>query len=73
MKYYLLERKDEVGYNEQEGVVVAAFNSQQARQIASNTHGDEGATPWLDPKLTSCRQVTRITGVGVILRAFNAG
>lgn len=71
MRHYIVTRRTEVEWDEMIGVVVCAFNSRQARRFAASRHGDEGASIWLDPKKTSCRQLD--FKVGVILRSFNAG
>lgn len=52
MFIYHVHRKGEGSWQEQEGVVVVASNEDQARDLASRSHGDEGLDLWLTPKAT---------------------
>lgn len=55
------------------GFVVRAETESEARTFAGKEAGDEEATPWLDPKLTSCEVLTFEGEAGVVLRDFLAG
>ena len=55
-RFYLLKQTpDEPGYDEAEGFVVQSDCAKDARQIASENAGDEGAAVWLDAKRSTCK------------------
>ena len=70
------------------GMVIRAKTADDARYIAAhdevydfaddgkvNGYGSEGAEPWLDPKLTSCVELTLNgddDGDGIIIRDFHS-
>jgi len=58
-----------------DGFVVRAWSAHLARRIAADSAGDEGPAVWLDPKQSTCRNLTpagRGWG-GVVMRDFNNG
>jgi hypothetical protein len=76
MKVILLQRKDDVGFDEYDGFVIIASSTQFARKMASDLAADEGADIWLDK--TKC--TATIIGEAkssdrqyVVLDSFNAG
>ena len=50
--------------------IVRAKTEAQARQYASEDHGDEGAQVWLDPAYTRCELVGIAGAPGVIVREY---
>lgn len=74
MRLFLLERIDGAEVDEAEGFVVSAEKVRNARFLASQQAGDEGAECWFDYSLTSCSCVgmSYLPSL-VVLRAFNAG
>lgn len=55
------------------GFVIEAETEQEARKIASDAHGDEGANAWLDPKWTYCNELKPDGEPGIWMRDFHAG
>ena len=72
MALWLLERKDEAGYDEAAGFVISADDETSAREIAFSNGGDENRSFWLDSGHVSCREITKREDSGVILRDFKA-
>lgn len=72
MKLYLIKR-EECGYDEARGFVVAAENEAEARKLASIESGDEGKHCWLDEKESECTLISNKTNLksGVVLRDFH--
>jgi hypothetical protein len=60
-------------YDANNGFVIRAETEQHAREIASQQRGDEGSSTWLDPRRSSCRELTADGPTEVIIRDFNAG
>lgn len=56
MKLYMLKRKIH-NHNHNNSHIVRAFNSRQARVTASLHDSGASAQDWLEPELTTCRQV----------------
>lgn len=52
MFLYHVHRDQQGSWQEQEAVVVVALDENRAREIASQSHGDESADLWLTPKAT---------------------
>lgn len=52
------------------GMIVRANTEEQARQIASDHHGDEGAHAWIDPKYSTCVELPAEGDPGLILLDF---
>lgn len=74
MKLYILKRL--IGrpvYDANNGFVIRAHDAADARRMASENNGDEGAATWLDPDLSTCAELTDDGERGVILQDFNAG
>jgi hypothetical protein len=73
MYIYVLKR--EAGYDEVDGIVVIAANSNQARLIASRNHAHESGDVWLSPKSSSCHSIGRSETIKpkVILRSVIEG
>lgn len=74
IRLFLLERTDQIGYDETAGLVIAATSDAEAKQIANDRAGDEGAV-WALPS-TTCKRIGNAVGIkepGVILVDFRAG
>lgn len=54
------------------GFVVRAVDEATARQLASETAGDEGSAVWLDPSKTDCEELEQSGEEGIILCDFAA-
>lgn len=52
MFIYHVHRNGEGDWQQQEAAVVIAAGEEHAREIASQSHGDEGQDLWLTPKAT---------------------
>lgn len=58
MKLYLLTReKENEGWDEVYGFVIAAKSSIAARKLAGDNKGDEGKEVWLDKAETKCQVI----------------
>ena len=74
LRLYALDRSTTTsGYDEAFGFVVRAISAREARRLASEQAGDEGADAWLDSKKSTCEILRDRGKVGVIIRDFNAG
>ena len=75
MNIYLLERKGGHGYDEAGGFVVAAPTAAEARILAGEDSGDEGAGAWEGTTRSTCRKIGAGASLeaGVVLRSYNAG
>lgn len=72
MALYLLHRLNRVDWDENEGFVIRAPNSQKAREMANAEFAAEGAI-WEDHDLVACDKIS-VSGMNcVILKSFNAG
>ncbi len=69
---YLLERKDEIGYDEYDAKVIRAKNPEEARAIANRHVGDEGRL-WAEKEIVSCRRVKPDAMGKEIMSSFRAG
>lgn len=70
----MLERQGEPGYDEYYRFLVRADDEEEARRIAAENSGDEGAFVWMNE--ASCRELTwdrLILMSNVIMSSFNAG
>lgn len=82
MKLWILERKYDLPENDnpwkqswdtKSAFIVRAQSAKAARQLAQKQGGDETrrpenmATPWLDPKYTTCKELTLEGEAAVIL------
>lgn len=54
------------------GFVVRADSPSEARKIASKKQSDEGDEVWLDPSITSCRQLKSLGPKGVVLTDYRS-
>ncbi len=73
-KLWLLQGKFD--YDCAWGFVVRSETESEARQIAQDGGGDEvrsGKTPWIDPSITTCIELTADGEPGVVLEDFHAG
>ena len=61
-------------YDKAFGFVVRANTEDAARQFAHDDAGDENRdmSPWLDPKYTSCIELSKAGDIGIVLRDFAA-
>lgn len=48
MPLYLIERKNDIGWDEMISQLIRAKSQKEARKLASENTGDEGAGVWLD-------------------------
>lgn len=71
MKIYLLNRTDDIGYDEYDSKIVVAETARRARKLANEHVGNEG-TVWQNTEIVTCRQVST-TEEGEVLASFNAG
>jgi hypothetical protein len=69
MKLYLFSDYWEPWYDKAFGFVVAARDEEQARKLASEQSGGEGADAWLDKKASTCKEV-KPSKAEVIIRDF---
>lgn len=75
MKLWILQGSVEVAafdpwYDKAFGFVVRAESKDEARRIASEEAGDEGAAAWLDPAQTTCAMLEDAGDPGILLRDF---
>ena len=74
MKLWLLKRpEDDCSWDEYDGFVIRAQNEVQARRIASENPGDEGASVWLSSVLSTCEELKNQGIPGIVLSDFMAG
>lgn len=78
MDIWLLQRKgDDLGFDENDGFVIAARSPSGARRLAAAEARDEGPTTWYRPEYSTCTRIGttnyKIQIEQVILRSFNAG
>lgn len=76
LNIYHLARKGVTYYDEVSAFVVIAASSDEARRMASDDAGDEGAYTWVDPADSSCEVIgtTLADAVpGPVARSFHAG
>ena len=74
MSLWLLKaRADKHPNDTADGFVVRARTAKQARGYAASHAGDEGPTYWLNPKASTCRELTIEGPSGIVLRDFCAG
>lgn len=74
MNIYLVERQDEVDYDEYRAMVFVASTPERAREMASERNGFEKPEIWLDEQ-TTCTLIGTASGGGerLVLASFNAG
>lgn len=65
MYLWKLTRGELLGYNQVHGSVVAAESSEQAREVAGKTHGDQPASAWYLPSTTVECIGTAADGIGI--------
>lgn len=73
---YHLSRKGVVHYDEVSDFVVVAASQDEARRMASDDAGDEGAYTWVYPDTSSCVAIgTALPDAvpGPVVRSFHAG
>lgn len=70
-RLYLVERTDNVDYDEYDGAVVAALDADDAVAILKEEHGDDACT-WLGFKNIEVIEIKNYPR-GVILDSYNAG
>lgn len=72
MKLYILRRKDPVGYDEFDSMIVSAISPKEARIIAGASCGDEGNV-WINKSKVTCTPLKPGRRSMLILGSFNAG
>lgn len=75
MNLYKLERKDNPGYDEYDGFVIAANDHDEARKLANGQSADEGQI-WDKLELVRCSRIGETTYFDrphIILSSFCAG
>ena len=73
---YHLARKGVTRYDEVSAFVIIAASPDEARRMAADDAGDEGAYTWVDPADTSCVVIgTALPEAipGPVVRSFHAG
>lgn len=76
LNIYHLARKGVTYYDEASAFVIIAASPDEARRMASDDAGDEGAYTWVDPADSSCESIgTATVGAvpGPVVRSFHAG
>jgi len=76
LKIFHLRRKGVTRYDEVSDFVVIAASQDEARRMASDDAGDEGAYTWVDPADSSCEVIgTALPDAvpGPVVRSFHAG
>ena len=73
MTLWLLERIGKSRYDEYVGHVIRAGSEDEARAIAAEKPGDEGAAVWTEPAHSTCTPVAEAGETGIILSDFHAG
>ena len=73
LRLWLVERTEDVGYDEYYAKLVRAPDRDSARRHAAQKVGDEGTGAWLDPKRSRVTRVREDGKPGVVLESFNAG
>lgn len=71
MKLYLLWRREHVGYDEYDSMLIRAIDATTAREMA-NKH-DPSHQIWHLSKRVACRIVHKKGYKGVLISSFNAG
>jgi len=59
-------------YDKAFGFVVCAKDIEEARKIASDDHGDEGREAWMDPKQSTCIELTPGEKSRVVVQNFHS-
>lgn len=74
-KIWLLEREDDIGWDEFRGFVIAANTEGEARDIAALNHADEVPETWQGQLTCTVRCIADNTDEpnGIVLESFNAG
>lgn len=72
MKFWILERRRNVGYDEYDAKVVMAETEEEARRVANKNTGDEGML-WDAPDEVACTELLPQGTACEILGRFNAG
>jgi hypothetical protein len=80
LSLYVITRINEDGshganFDEAAGFVVAAGDTVEARWLAADQPGDEGAHVWMDPTLTECHLVGEALPeqvAGILMRDFHS-
>lgn len=75
LKIFHLRRKGVTYYDEVSDFVVIAASEDEARRMASDDAGDEGAHTWVDPDTSSCVAIgTALPDAvpGPVVRSFQA-
>ena len=78
MYIWHLTRHEDTGWDYDEVIswVIIASSEDQARALAAEGPGDEGARFWLEPSLSICKLIgTALYGEpsGIVVRSFHAG
>ncbi len=73
LKVWLLELREHPRYDEAESFVVIAENEAQARKLASELCGDEGADTWLYDDASECTVLVPTSPPRVVVRNFRSG
>lgn len=73
MYLYLVDRTDDLGYDETESVVVAANTPKQARKIAATAPGDQSSAVWETASVSNIGTARKGLRAGIVHSAFRAG
>lgn len=72
-KVYLIERIDNVGYDEYAGHVVVANSSEFARQLCIESCADERGDVWRNAVIKEISTTALDEAPRIVLSSFNAG
>lgn len=74
MRLVLLERTQEIGWDENIALVVYAGSAEGARELAATAASDEGASTWRDEGRSTVRELpAESSHRRILLTSFNAG
>lgn len=73
-KLFILEAKEDLEHSPWKswcdktfGMVVRAVSAKKAREIAADSHNDEGREAWLNPEFSSCEELKTTGKTEVII------
>jgi hypothetical protein len=72
VRLFLLNQTGKCHAGETSGLVIAALDEDEAREIAARNSGDEGEITWLSSSRSSCETIGTGNQLqqGILLRAF---
>ena len=73
MKLFLVKRIEDTDWDEYQGHVIRAETEERARQMASESAGDEGRECWISNEQTICQELSADGVEEIIISDFHAG